>query len=69
LPGLFLLYTSNGDVQGLTKLSKMAYDLGVQNITFLCFLLLNRLEDALDLLCETGRIPEAAFFARSYLPR
>ena len=27
-----------------------------------------RLEECLELLINTGRIPEAAFFARTYLP-
>jgi len=30
--------------------------------------LLRKLEDCLHLLCDTGRIPEAAFLARTYLP-
>ena len=31
-----------------------------------CFVI--RLEDCLELLCNTGRYPEAAFMARTYLP-
>jgi len=31
-------------------------------------LLTSQLENCLNLLCETGRIPEAAFLARTYLP-
>jgi len=32
------------------------------------FFLLRNLEACLNLLCDTGRIPEAAFLARTYLP-
>ncbi len=36
-----------------------------QCFTAVCFL---RLEECLELLINTGRLPEAAFFARTYLP-
>ena len=39
-----------------------------QNIAFLCQLLLGNLGACVDLLLAAGRIPEAAFFARTYLP-
>jgi len=66
--GLFLLYSSLGDGEGLRRLSKLAVDQGKTNVAFASFLLLNQLEDAVNLLCATSRIPEAAFFARTYLP-
>ena len=34
----------------------------------MCWLLLGQVEKCIDLLCTTGRIPEAAFMARTYLP-
>ena len=34
------------------------------NLMFLCC----RLEDCLELLCKSNRLPEAAFLARTYLP-
>jgi len=68
LGGLFLLYSSLGHGEGLKKLSKLAAEQGKNNIAFLSFLLLGQLEDAVNLLCNTSRIPEAAFFARTYLP-
>jgi coatomer subunit beta' len=37
-------------------------------VAFICYFLLGKLEDSLNLLCDTGRIPEAAFLARTYLP-
>lgn len=41
---------------------------GKQNIAFLCHLLLGRLDACIDLLLSCGRLPEAAFFARTYVP-
>lgn len=41
---------------------------GKNNISFLSYLLLGDLDKCLQLLIETDRLPEAAFFARSYLP-
>jgi len=32
------------------------------------YFLMRRVDDCIKLLCETGRIPEAAFLARTYLP-
>eukprot|EP01113_Clastostelium_recurvatum_P004987 TRINITY_DN1220_c0_g1_i2.p1 TRINITY_DN1220_c0_g1~~TRINITY_DN1220_c0_g1_i2.p1 ORF type:complete len:965 (-),score=332.68 TRINITY_DN1220_c0_g1_i2:75-2969(-) len=68
LSGLLLLYTSTGDQAGLTRLAETAKEKGRFNIAFIGYFLLHRLEDCLDLLCSTGRIPEAAFLARTYLP-
>jgi len=66
--GLLLLYTSTGNAGGIEKLAKMAVEKGKNNVAFVCLFLLHRLEDCLNLLCDTGRIPEAAFLARTYLP-
>jgi coatomer subunit beta' len=68
LGGLLLLYTSLGDADGLNRLAKMASEQGRHNIAFVCLLLLHRLEDCVNLLCTTERIPEAAFMTRTYLP-
>jgi len=66
--GLLLLYTSTGNSQGVENLAKLAVEKGKNNVAFLCYFLLRRVEDCLTLLCDTGRIPEAAFLARTYLP-
>lgn len=66
--GLLLLYTSTGNKQGLTKLANFAQEKGENNIAFVCFFLLKRIDDCLQLLCNTNRIPEAAFMARTYAP-
>jgi len=66
--GLLLLYSSTGNVNGVTKLAVDSAAEGLNNIAFICFFLLGKVEDCLELLCNTGRVPEAAFFARTYLP-
>ena len=66
--GLLLVATSAGDAGTLDKLAKSASEDGQHNIAFMSHLLLGRLEDALEVLVSTGRLPEAAFFARTYLP-
>jgi coatomer subunit beta' len=37
-------------------------------VSFLSYFLLGELEKCLEILLAAGRIPEAAFFARTYLP-
>ena len=38
------------------------------NVAFLSHFLLGDLEECLEILIKSGRLPEAAFFARTYLP-
>ncbi|TVU33003.1 hypothetical protein EJB05_24774, partial [Eragrostis curvula] len=68
LSGLLLLYSSLGDAEGITKLASVAKEQGKNNVAFLCFFMLGKLEECLQLLIESNRIPEAALMARSYLP-
>ncbi|WJX14384.1 hypothetical protein P8452_04658 [Trifolium repens] len=68
LSGLLLLYSSLGDAEGISKLATLAEEQGKNNIAFLCLFMLGKLEDCLQLLVESNRIPEAALMARSYLP-
>ncbi|KAG5415970.1 hypothetical protein IGI04_003537 [Brassica rapa subsp. trilocularis] len=68
LSGLLLLYSSLGDAEGVSKLACLAKEQGKNNVAFLCLFMLGRLEDCLQLLVESNRIPEAALMARSYLP-
>ena len=68
LSGLLLLYTAKGSGQGLGSLISAAGAQNRQNIVFLCHLLLGNLHPCVDLLIATGRLPEAAFFARTYVP-
>ena len=68
LSGLLLLATAKGSAAGLGDLVEAAGAQNRQNVVFLCQLLLGNLSACVDLLLATGRIPEAAFFARTYLP-
>ena len=66
--GLLLLATSSGNADMVAKLGEAASDSGKNNVAFLSHFILGDLERCLDVLIESGRLPEAAFFARTYLP-
>lgn len=66
--GLLLLYSSLGDADGITKLASLAKGHGKNNVAFICLFMLGKLEDCIQLLVESNRIPEAALMARAYLP-
>ena len=68
LAGLLLLYSSIGDRKGMLSLAKIAKDSGRSNVAFLAFFVTGQVEDCVQLLLSTGRIPEAAFMARTYAP-
>uniref|UniRef100_A0A8C7GWT4 Beta'-coat protein n=1 Tax=Oncorhynchus kisutch TaxID=8019 RepID=A0A8C7GWT4_ONCKI len=54
--GLLLLATASGNANGKT------------NVAFLTYFLQGKLDNCLELLIKTNRLPEAAFLARTYLP-
>lgn len=66
--GLLMLYTAQGNREGLEKLACMSSSSGKQNVAFTSMFLLNRPADCCRLMESSGRLPEAAFFARSYCP-
>eukprot|EP01134_Creolimax_fragrantissima_P001992 CFRG1992T1 len=66
--GLLLLFTTSGNPRGLEVLAQKCMEEEQNNITFVCFFLLRRLDECLDLLIKTNRLSEAAFFARTYMP-
>ncbi|XP_024973461.1 coatomer subunit beta'-2-like [Cynara cardunculus var. scolymus] len=68
LSGLLLLYSSLGDAEEIAKLASLAKESGKNNVAFVCLFMLGKLEDCLQLLVDSNRIPEAALMARSYLP-
>ncbi|XP_051197724.1 coatomer subunit beta'-1 isoform X2 [Lolium perenne] len=68
LSGLLLLYSSLGDAGGIEKLASLAKEHGKNNVAFLCLFMLGKLENCIQLLVDSNRIPEAALMARSYLP-
>jgi len=66
--GLLLLYSAIGNVDGMERLADMAAKGGKTNIAFVASLLTGKVENCVDLLVETKRLPEAAFFSRTFLP-
>ena len=66
--GLLLLYSSTSRRSGMQKLLPLAKATGKTNIAFMCHLLLGEIDACVDLLVESDRLPEAAFFARTYAP-
>lgn len=69
LPALLLLFTSISDRSGLERLATQAQEKGQNNIAFAAYLQLGNAAQCVDLLVSTGRLPEAALFARSYAPQ
>lgn len=68
LSGLLLLATSTGDDSMMKDLADMGQENGKHNITFLATFLRGDIEGCLKILIDTNRLPEAAFFARTYIP-
>mmetsp|Transcript_25010 Transcript_25010/g.29555 ORF Transcript_25010/g.29555 Transcript_25010/m.29555 type:complete len:1010 (+) Transcript_25010:61-3090(+) len=68
MSGILLLATSIGDADAMTALTTQARELGKTNVAFISMFLLGNVEGCVDLLVDTGRIPEAAFMARTYMP-
>lgn len=66
--GLLLLATSAGNADMVKKLGESAVTNGKNNVAFLSYMLLGDLEKCLQILIDSNRLPEAAFFARTYLP-
>ena len=66
--GLLLMYSAIGNYSGMEKLAKAAEADGKTNIAFSSYLLTGNVEACADILIATNRLPEAAFFARTYIP-
>lgn len=52
----------------IRQLGEQSSEAGKHNISFLSMFLLGDVERCLDILITTNRLPEAAFFARTYIP-
>ncbi|KAI2808523.1 Coatomer subunit beta' [Blomia tropicalis] len=65
---LLLLATSSGNASMVRKLSEMSREKEIYNAAFLSYFILGDVKNALQVLIDTDRLPEAAFFARSYMP-
>lgn len=66
--GLLLLASSSGNEKLMNELGYETLSAGLNNVGFLSYFSVGKLDKCLDILIDTGRIPEAAYFARSYLP-
>lgn len=66
--GLLLLATASGNAGMIKKLGESSVENGKNNVGFLSYFLLGDLEKCLDILIQSDRLPEAAFFTRTYLP-
>jgi coatomer subunit beta' len=53
---------------GMERLAKLATEGGKTNVAFVAHLLTGNVEACAELLISTKRLPEAAFFVRTYLP-
>lgn len=68
LAGLLMLYTASGNRNGVSALAHDAINQGKFNVAFVSFFILGHVENCYDLLVTTNRVPEAALFARTFLP-
>ncbi|KAI6202597.1 WD40 repeat and Coatomer domain containing protein [Aphelenchoides besseyi] len=66
--GLLLLASCAGSPHLMNLLANDSHSTGNQNVAFLSTFLLGDVRRCLDILVETDRLPEAAFFARTYAP-
>jgi len=68
LAGLLMLYTASGNRAGVSTLAHDALNQGKFNVAFVSFFILGQVEECYELLVRTKRVPEAALFARTFLP-
>jgi len=66
--GVLLLASATGDAQALESLASGSGSGDKYNVSFLSYFMMGKLEECLDLLVKSDRLPEAAMFARTYLP-
>jgi len=66
--GVLLLASATGDAAALESLAQGASGGDKYNVAFLSYFMCGKLEECLDLLVKSERLPEAAMFARTYLP-
>ena len=65
---LVLLASASGNRDLMSQVASGSREKGQNNISFLSYFVLGKLDECLQLLIDTNRLPEAAFFARTYLP-
>lgn len=65
---LILLASASSDKQLMSNIGDQSRKNGQFNIAFLSNFVLGKLDECLEILIENQRLPEAAFFCRTYLP-
>ena len=65
---LLMLYSAVGNLAGMERLAVAATAHGKSNVGFVAYLLTGNVEKCAEILVSTNRLPEAALFARTYLP-
>lgn len=65
---LLMLYSAVGNLAGMERLAAAATAYGKTNVGFVAYLLTGNVEKCAEILISTKRLPEAALFARTYLP-
>mmetsp|Transcript_2894 Transcript_2894/g.5235 ORF Transcript_2894/g.5235 Transcript_2894/m.5235 type:complete len:990 (-) Transcript_2894:195-3164(-) len=68
LSGLLLLYAAAGNREGVQQLATRARAAGRSNVSFIAYFVTGQVEECIQLLIDTKRIPEAGFLARTYMP-
>merc|ERR1712032_676592 len=68
LAGQLVIFSSLGQSENIASLGDEARQKGRFNVAFLCYFLLGKIDTCLDILNQAGRVPEAAFLARTYMP-
>ncbi|KAI7849632.1 coatomer WD associated region-domain-containing protein [Circinella umbellata] len=68
LSGLLLFYTASGNRTGVREVADQALAQGKNNIAFSALFELGAIEELIELLIKTERLPEAAMLARTYAP-
>ncbi|XP_055335267.1 coatomer subunit beta'-like [Paramacrobiotus metropolitanus] len=66
--GLLLLAQCSGNLELMKRLASMADEKQQYNIAFTSYWSLGKLENCLEILIKSDRLPEAAFFAKTYVP-
>jgi coatomer subunit beta' len=68
LGSLLLLYTSSGNLEGLSHLAKQAEEMGSNNVAFASLWSTGDVPASIGLLKRTGRLSEAVLFSQTYKP-
>lgn len=63
-----LLFSSTGDRKNLAWTADQASAAGAANVAWQCLHILNRPSDVVDCFLAHDRVPQAAFYARTYAP-